>query len=202
MNSKEIDNEKLAYGDKDELLGGIAAAVTTDLQELFTAGALRAGQLIVIGASTSEVLGHQIGTAGAIEVAQHLYAGVHKICNEHGLMPAFQCCEHLNRALVVSARTAEQFMLDPVSVVPVPTAGGSMAAYAYKQLPNAVVVESVQAHAGIDIGSTLIGMHLRQVAVPVRPSIRMIGSAYVTMAYTRPKLIGGSRAIYTMPCST
>lgn len=204
MNPNEIDNEKAAHERKEELLSGIAAAVATNLHELFNAGKLHAGQLIVIGASTSEVLGHQIGTAGAIEVAERLYAGVRAACDEHGLVPAFQCCEHLNRALVINGRTAENLSLDPVSVVPVPKAGGSMAAYAYSHLPGAVVVEHVRAHAGIDIGSTLIGMHLREVAVPVRPSIRMIGSAYVTMAYSRAKLIGGNRAVYTMPmpCST
>jgi uncharacterized protein (TIGR01440 family) len=186
----------------NSVLSGIAEAVESNLNELFTAGKLRAGQIIVIGTSTSEVLGHHIGTAGAIEVAEQIYAGVREACDAHGLFPAFQCCEHLNRALVISGRAADEYSLDPVSVLPVPEAGGSMAAYAYKHLPDAVIVESVQAHAGIDIGSTLIGMHLRKVAVPVRPSIKMIGSAYVTMAYTRPKLIGGNRAVYTMPCST
>ncbi|TCZ69377.1 TIGR01440 family protein [Paenibacillus albiflavus] len=200
----EIDLEANELAKKQELLKGIASAVATNLNELFKAGKLHAGQMLVIGASTSEVLGHQIGTAGAIEVAEQLYAGIKCVCDEHGLIPAFQCCEHLNRALVICGRSAEHFSLDPVGVVPIPKAGGSMAAYAYQHLADAVVVERVRAHAGIDIGSTLIGMHLREVAVPVRPSIRMIGDAYVTMAYTRPKLIGGSRAVYTSPspCTT
>lgn len=174
----------------------LTASVTANLRELVKAGGLRAGQLLVIGASTSEVIGQRIGTGGTLEVAERLFAGVREIGEETGLIPVFQCCEHLNRALVMSAAAAERYGLDPVSVIPVPKAGGSMAAYAYRNLPDACVVERVQAHAGIDIGSTLIGMHLRPVAVPVRPSALWIGSAYVTMAYTRPKLIGGSRAVY------
>jgi len=181
------------------LLAQLETSVAANLRELADAGQLQPGQLLVIGTSTSEVLGQRIGTAGAVEVAERLYAGVMQVCAERGLLPAFQCCEHLNRALVVSAQTAERFALDPVSVVPVPKAGGSMAAWAYRHLPDAVVVEQMRAHAGIDIGSTLIGMHLRPVAVPVRPSIRMIGGAHVTMAFTRPKLIGGVRAVYAAP---
>lgn len=174
----------------------LTAPVAANLRELVKTGSLRAGQLLVVGASTSEVAGQRIGTGGTLEVAERLFAGVREVCDETGLIPVFQCCEHLNRALVLSAAGAERYGLDPVSVIPVPKAGGSMAAYAYRNLPDACVVERVQAHAGIDIGSTLIGMHLRPVAVPVRPSALWIGSAYVTMAYTRPKLIGGSRAVY------
>lgn len=174
----------------------LTAPVAANLRELVKTGSLRAGQLLVVGASTSEVAGQRIGTGGTLEVAERLFAGVREVCDETGLIPVFQCCEHLNRALVLSAAAAERYGLDPVSVIPVPKAGGSMASYAYRNLPDACVVERVQAHAGIDIGSTLIGMHLRPVAVPVRPSALWIGSAYVTMAYTRPKLIGGSRAVY------
>ncbi|WP_442602551.1 TIGR01440 family protein [Paenibacillus sp. KN14-4R] len=181
-----------------EVVGTIGEAVQQNLRELVTAGNLKAGQLVVIGCSTSEVLGAHIGTSGTLEVAQELFQGVDQVCREFGLLPAFQCCEHLNRALVVSGEAAERYGLEPVSVIPMPRAGGSMAAYAYRHLPDAVVVEQIRAHAGIDIGSTLIGMHLRPVAVPVRPSIPFIGSAYVTMAYFRPKLIGGVRAVYTV----
>ncbi|WP_274654323.1 TIGR01440 family protein [Paenibacillus humicola] len=175
----------------------VAAEVETIVRELAAAGGLRKGQLLVVGASTSEVLGKRIGTSGTLEAAQAIYAGVDTARRAIGFWPAFQCCEHLNRALVVEREAAERYGLEEVAAVPVPKAGGSMAAYAYRQLANACLVETVQAHAGIDIGDTLIGMHLRRVAVPVRPSIREIGAAHVTMAYTRPKLIGGARAVYT-----
>jgi uncharacterized protein (TIGR01440 family) len=168
------------------------------LRELVQAGKIEAGQLLVIGTSTSEVLGHHIGTSGTEEVAEHLFAAIETVRAEVGFYPAFQCCEHLNRALVVEREVMTAYRLEQVSVIPVPRAGGSMASYAYKNLPQACVVETIeaQAHAGIDIGGTLIGMHLKRVAVPLRPSIRMIGHAAVQMAYTRPKLIGGARAVY------
>ena len=111
---------------------------------------------------------------------------------------AFQCCEHLNRALVVTRQTMEVFQLEEVSVVPHPHAGGFMASHAYRHLPEAVVVEAVRAHGGIDIGETLIGMHLRPVAVPLRLSSRTLGEARINACYTRPKLIGGERAQYSL----
>jgi uncharacterized protein (TIGR01440 family) len=182
---------------QEELLFSIAPAVEQNLRELVQAGQLKHGQLIVIGTSTSEVLGHHIGTSGTTEVARYIYEAALRVAREHGLFLAFQCCEHLNRALVVEEELLNVYPLEPVAVIPVPKAGGSMAAYAYRHYNSPVVVEAVQAHAGIDIGDTLIGMHLRKVAVPVRPTFRTIGHAHVTMAYTRPKLIGGSRAVYT-----
>lgn len=172
------------------------------LRELVQAAKLEAGQLLVIGTSTSEVLGQHIGTSGTEEVASHLFAAVEAVRAEFGFYPVFQCCEHLNRALVLEKAAMKEYRLEQVSVVPVPRAGGSMASYAYKHLPDACVVETVEAHAGIDIGGTLIGMHLKRVAVPLRPSIRMIGQAPVQMAYTRPKLIGGARAVYVPQAET
>lgn len=154
------------------------------------------GQLFVIGCSTSEVIGEKIGTAGAEDVAKVLFDKFQNFAKKHKIYLAFQGCEHINRALTMEAEAAEKYGFDPVAVVPVRTAGGSMSAYAYKQFNNPVVVEHIQAHAGIDIGQTLIGMHLKHVAVPIRTSIRHIGEAVVTVATTRPKLIGGSRAEY------
>ncbi len=184
---------------EEDLLFSIAPAVESNLRELVQAGGLKPGQLIVIGTSTSEVLGRRIGTSGTMDVARHIFDAALTVAREQGLFLAFQCCEHLNRALVVEERLFQAYpLLEPVSVVPVPKAGGSMAAYAYRQMESPVVVESVQAHAGMDIGDTLIGMHLRKVAVPTRPPVRAIGQAHVTMAFTRPKLIGGSRAVYTL----
>lgn len=157
---------------------------------------LRPGMLLVIGCSTSEVAGKHIGKAGSREVAEALFRGISAAAQERGFSLAFQCCEHLNRALVVERETMEKCGLEEVSVVPVPSAGGSMAACAFEQMAAPIVVEHIKAHAGIDIGDTLIGMHLKHVAVPVRPTIRQIGEAHVTAARTRPKLIGGSRAVY------
>lgn len=177
----------------------IGEDVTTVLEELTHAGRIRAGQLVVIGVSTSEVLGKRIGTSGTEEAAAAIFGAVAAVSERVGFAAAFQCCEHLNRALVMDRATAERLGLEEVTVVPVAEAGGSMAAYAYRRMgADACVVESVRAHAGIDIGDTLIGMHLRHVAVPFRPSVKQIGYAHVTAAYTRPKLIGGERAQYRL----
>jgi uncharacterized protein (TIGR01440 family) len=166
------------------------------LSELQKAAGLQAGKLLVIGCSTSEVLGKHIGKAGSEEVAAAIYRAVDEVRQIHQFDVAFQCCEHLNRALVVEQKMLESGRLEQVTVVPVPSAGGSMAAYAYAKLPSPAVVEFIRADAGIDIGDTLIGMHLKHVAVPFRPGLRQIGEAHVTAAYTRPKLIGGARAVY------
>lgn len=185
----------------DFQLDNIASEVETIVRELVKAGELTMSQLLVIGVSTSEVLGHRIGTAGAVETAALIYAGVEAVRSEVGFIPVFQCCEHLNRALVMERAAAERYGLEMVGAVPVPKAGGSMAAFAYRQLEHPCLTETVQAHAGIDIGDTFIGMHLKRVAVPVRPSIRQIGKAHVTLAVTRPKLIGGTRAVYELDSS-
>lgn len=153
-------------------------------------------QVFVIGCSTSEVMGEKIGTAGTSEVAQMIFETFKEFRIKWGVQLAFQCCEHLNRALVVERETAVRNNLEMVSVIPVPKAGGSMAAYAYEQMDQPVVVEFIKADAGIDIGDTFIGMHLRHVAVPIRCSIKQVGNAHVTLATTRPKLIGGARAVY------
>lgn len=152
--------------------------------------------LFVVGCSTSEVIGKKIGTAGAREVAEALFGPLEDFARRKSVYLAFQGCEHINRALTMGRETAEKFQLEEVSVIPVASAGGSMSAYAYEQFHDPVVVEHVRAHAGIDIGQTLIGMHLKEVAVPVRTSIKFIGEAIVTTATTRPKLIGGRRAFY------
>ncbi len=168
----------------------------TVVSEVQTLAGLRQGHVLVIGCSTSEVLGKHIGKAGSEEVAKALYRAIREVQQQHGFALAFQCCEHLNRALVVERSTMERLGLEEVTVVPVPSAGGSMAAYAYAQMNEPVVVEHIRADAGIDIGDTFIGMHLKHVAVPIRPSLRQIGDAHVTAARTRPKLIGGARAVY------
>lgn len=179
-----------------DLIENDAAAL---LRELAEVGGLKRGHIVVFGTSTSEVAGARIGTAGVTDIAERLFRGWMSAAGELGLFPAFQCCEHLNRALVVSEELLETYpQYERVSVVPVPKAGGAMASYAYRHLANPCVIETIAAHAGIDVGDTLIGMHLRRVAVPARLAVRSIGHAHVTAAYTRPKLIGGARAVYEL----
>lgn len=168
------------------------------VRELAEAAALGAGKVLVIGASTSEVVGRRIGTGGALETAQQLLQGIAEVQAEFGFAVTYQCCEHLNRALVMERGLLEELRLTEVAAVPIPGAGGSMASAAYRSMKEPCLAESIEAHAGVDIGETLIGMHLRRVAVPFRPSERYIGDARVTAAYTRPKLIGGERAVYRL----
>lgn len=179
-----------------DLLQEVKDDIDKVVTEWLESGHLNKGDLFVIGCSTSEVAGSAIGTSGSEEIAAVLFDSLSKLTNEAGVHLIFQCCEHLNRALVMEKAVQRKYELDEVSVVPVPTAGGSMASFAFKNLHQAVIVESVSANAGIDIGDTLIGMHLRQVAVPLRFSVKEIASARMTSARTRPKLIGGERAKY------
>ncbi|TKH33209.1 TIGR01440 family protein [Paenibacillus polymyxa] len=176
----------------------LEAQTASVVREIAEAASLKAGRLLVIGASTSEVAGSRIGTAGALDVAQQVLSGVESVRREYGFDVAFQCCEHLNRALVVERSLLERLGLMEVAAVPVRTAGGSMATVAYRSMDDACLAANVQAHAGIDIGETLIGMHLRPIVVPFRPSLRWIGEARVTAAFTRPPLIGGQRAVYSL----
>ncbi|UTE73295.1 TIGR01440 family protein [Rossellomorea marisflavi] len=171
-------------------------AFQTILQEFHDQVPLRKGQVLVIGCSTSEVMGEKIGTAGTIDTAELIYEELRKYADKSGVSLAFQCCEHLNRAIVIERETAETKNLDEVTVVPVRKAGGAMATHAYHRFLDPVIVEHIKADAGIDIGDTFIGMHLKHVAVPVRVSVRSLGHAHVTLARTRPKLIGGNRAVY------
>lgn len=154
------------------------------------------GGFFVVGCSTSEVVGKRIGTAGAMDIGEALFQPLKAFADQYELHLAFQGCEHINRALTIEREAAKQYNLEPVSVIPQINAGGSMSAYAYEHLNDAVVVEEIRAHSGIDIGQTLIGMHLKPVAIPLRTSIEKIGEAIVTVATTRPKLIGGVRAKY------
>jgi uncharacterized protein (TIGR01440 family) len=158
-------------------------------------------KLLVIGCSTSEIAGERIGTAGTMEIATTIFNVLHDYHERTGIQLAFQCCEHLNRALVITSATAYRYSYEEVSVVPVRNAGGALATKAFDLLNNAVVVENIKADMGIDIGDTFIGMHLKPVAVPVRSSQKNIGHAHVTMAYSRPKLIGGIRAVYEKTAS-
>ncbi len=166
------------------------------VRELIEASALSPGNLLVIGCSTSEIAGSVIGKNSAPQLGELIIGAILPLIKDHGLYLATQCCEHLNRALVVDADYAERNCLDRVRVVPHPKAGGSFSSAYYRYLENPAMVEAIMADAGIDIGDTFIGMHLKRVAIPVRLSIKSIGLAHVTAARTRPKLIGGERAKY------
>lgn len=174
----------------------IKAGTRAVLDELLEAAALRAGDILAVGCSTSEVVGGTIGKNSSEEAAGAIYEAIAPVLAQKGIWLAAQCCEHLNRALVVERECAERYGLCEVCVRPRPHAGGSWAARAYDSMKDPVVAERIAAHAGIDIGLTLIGMHLRPVAVPVRTATRTIGLAPVVTARTRPKLIGGARAEY------
>jgi uncharacterized protein (TIGR01440 family) len=158
--------------------------------------ALRPGALMVLGCSTSEVGGGQIGKASNPELGGMLAGAFREACTARGLHAAVQCCEHLNRALVMERAQAEKRGFEIVSAVPFSKAGGSCGAAMYRRLKDPVLVAAVQADAGIDVGDTLIGMHLRPVAVPVRAPFQSVGKAHLVMAFSRPRLIGGERARY------
>jgi len=163
-------------------------------REIIEISGLKKGQILVVGCSTSEICGDKIGTNSNLEVAQAAFSGIYEAAGEKGIYLATQCCEHLNRAIIIE-REAVPFS-EPVNVVPQPKAGGSLSTTAYRTFKDPVALEEIKADAGIDIGGTLIGMHLRKVAVPVRLNNNRIGEAYVSAARTRPKFIGGSRAVY------
>ena len=163
-------------------------------EEIIEKAGLNEGQILVVGCSSSEVCGDVIGTNSNLEVAQQLFAGIYEEVSKRGIYLAAQCCEHLNRAIVVE-REAVPFS-EYVNVVPQPKAGGSFGTTAYKTFKQPVMVEGIKADAGIDIGGTLIGMHLKKVAVPVKLTNNKIGEANVLAARTRAKFIGGERAVY------
>lgn len=165
-------------------------------KEIIEIAKLKKGNLFVVGCSTSEVLGGKIGTFSSPEAAKLVFAGIYKATQEAGVYLAAQCCEHLNRAIILEAEAARKYGYEEVNVVPQPKAGGSFATTAYHTFSEPVAVEHIKAHAGMDIGDTLIGMHLKDVAVPVRTSHHTIGEAHVVCARTRAKYIGGIRAIY------
>ena len=164
--------------------------------ELATTAKLQEGKLLVVGCSTSEVRGGHIGKDSSISVASDLFTALSEMQSEYGFDVAIQCCEHLNRALVMEQSAAVARGYEEVNAVPVQHAGGSMATTAYVSWADPVMVEHVKADAGIDIGDTFIGMHLKHVAVPVRLSVIEIGAAHVTAARVRPKFVGGERAQY------
>lgn len=174
----------------------IENAARTAMTQLLEAAHLHAKDLLVVGCSSSEVGGQKIGSDSSVELAKAVFSGLYPVLHEQGIFLAAQCCEHLNRALILEQDAADYYRYSPVNVVPQPKAGGSFATTAYHAFSAPVAVEHIRAHAGMDIGDTLIGMHLAPVAVPVRLETRFIGDARVVCARVRPKFIGGERAVY------
>lgn len=168
-------------------------------EEIVEASKIKKGQIFVVGCSSSEVLGEKIGTNTSTDVAKALYDGISDILDERGIYLAAQCCEHLNRALVIARDAMKKYDFEQVNAIPQPNhAGGAFATVAYEKISDAVLVEDIRAkaEAGIDIGGTLIGMHIHPVVVPLRISLDKIGEANIICARRRPKYVGGQRAIY------
>ncbi len=178
------------------MLSNITNESKQAINELIEISKIKSGDLLIIGCSSSEIVGGDIGKESSIEAAKAVFDGIYPILKEKGIYLAAQCCEHLNRALIIEQEAAEKFGYEIVNVCPQIKAGGSFATTVWKNMEHPVAVEHIKAHAGLDIGNTLIGMHLKEVAVPVRLSINKIGLAPIVCARTRPKFIGGERANY------
>ncbi len=181
---------------EESFLKEIKESAAQAVQELQEQARLSGGDILVVGCSSSEIVGERIGTASSLETAQAVFEGIYEVTSKRGIYLAAQCCEHLNRALIVEEELAKRERLPVVNVIPQPKAGGSFGTTAYKRFLRPVAVEHITAQAGMDIGDTLIGMHLADVAVPVRMGIRRIGMAHLVCARTRGKFIGGERAVY------
>jgi len=174
---------------KDITESARAAAV-----ELCEKSKLVAGQIVIVGCSTSEIAGYNVGTNSNADLGIAVFDALYSVFNQRGIHIAAQCCEHLNRAVITDRAANAGWEI--VNVLPTPKAGGSFAAAAYAKLQDPIAISEIRADAGIDIGNTLIGMHLKRVAIPLRLEIKHIGKAAVTAARTRPPLIGGTRAVY------
>lgn len=180
----------------NDFYNDIRKETKTVINELLEAAKLESGDMLVVGCSSSEIVGEHIGKGSSPETANVVFAEIYAALKERNIYLAAQCCEHLNRAIIIEKACAEKYGYEIVNVKPQPKAGGSFATAAYNNFEKPVAVEHIKAHAGIDIGGTLIGMHLKDVAVPVRVSLKKIGEANIICARTRAKFIGGSRAIY------
>lgn len=163
-------------------------------QELCERAKLKKGDIMAVGCSSSEVAGGVIEHDSSMETAQAVFQGIYEVLSERGIFLAAQCCEHLNRAIIIEREAVPHAEI--VCVIPQPKAGGSFATTAYRSFHDPVAVEEIRADDGLDIGGTLIGMHLKRVAVPVRLSVDRVGEAILLAARTRPKYIGGERAVY------
>ena len=178
------------------MLSNITNETKIVITELIEISKIKSGDILVVGCSSSEIMGGDIGKASSMDAAKAVFDGIYPILKEKGIYLAAQCCEHLNRAIIIEQSAAEKFNLEIVNVMPQAKAGGSFATTVWQNMERPVAVEHIKAHVGLDIGNTLIGMHLKEVAVPVRLSINKIGKAPIVCARTRPKFIGGERAHY------
>ncbi len=179
-----------------ELNHEIFTVLDAAVEALQKAGDIAPGGLIVLGCSTSEVAGARIGKGSVPELGEVIAEAMLAACRKHGLEAAFQCCEHLNRSIVMEQRVVDERRLTQVRAIPQPKAGGSVPAAAWRLLDKPALVMSVQAEAAIDIGDTLVGMHIRPVAVPLRMEYGSVGHANLVMAYSRLPYVGGARAVY------
>jgi uncharacterized protein (TIGR01440 family) len=180
----------------DQWIFELAVGWQNILQDFFTKVKLRSKQILVLGCSTSEIIGREIGRGSSLVVAEVLLPPLLEWVHKYNIFLAVQGCEHINRALVVEEACAEYYKLEQVTVLPALSAGGAMTVKAWQSYAAPQMVESVRGHAGIDIGDTFIGMHLGPVVVPIRLKTRILGQAHITFASTRPRLIGGARAVY------
>ena len=178
------------------MLSNIKKQAKQAVTELIEISKIKSGEMLVIGCSSSEIMGGDIGKASSMDAAKAVFDGIYPILKGKGIYLAAQCCEHLNRAIIIEQEAAEKFNLEIVNVMPQTKAGASFATTVWQNMEHPVAVEHIKASAGLDIGNTLIGMHLKEVAVPVRLSINKIGKAPIVCARTRPKFIGGDRAHY------
>ena len=180
------------------MIDKIKKEIETVVNEIIEASKIKEGEIFVVGCSSSEVLGSKIGTNSNIDIGKIIFETINNILSKKNIYLAAQCCEHLNRAIVVEKKCADKYELEIVNVVPQPKAGGSFATSAYEGFENGVVAENIKAlaKAGLDIGGTLIGMHIKSVVVPLRVSINKIGEANIISARSRYKCIGGIRAKY------
>ena len=173
-----------------------ARVFDTCVEELAQAGHLEVGSVIVLGCSTSEVAGARIGKGSVPELGGVIAAAMMGACAKRGFHAAFQCCEHLNRAVVMERSVLRASGLTQVNAVPQPKAGGSVPSAAWKLMEQPALAIAVQADAAIDVGDTLVGMHIRPVAVPLRGEYHSLGDANLVMAFSRLPYIGGQRAVY------
>ena len=183
--------------EQKDLFWQVQSEAAKAAQQLVDQAHLHQGQIVVVGCSTSEVVGKRVGSWSTPEIAQAIFNGLNSVFAPQGIYIAAQCCEHLNRSIVIEREAAKKYGYQIVAAVPQPHAGGSWATNCWRTFKDPVLVEEVKAAAGMDIGGTLIGMHLRRVAVPVRLSMDHIGEAILLCARTRPPFIGGSRAVYS-----
>ena len=174
----------------------IVTDVETAIRELIDKAEVEAKDILILGGSTSEIQGKRIGSATDLKLGEKIINKIREITKEYDLFLAVQGCEHTNRVLVIERECQDMYKFPEVNVIPHRSAGGAFAAAAFHQFEEAVTVESIEADLGIDIGDALIGMHLKNVAVPVRLSLSEIGEAHVTAARTRLKMVGGVRARY------